>query len=314
MEEILKKYEDKNKFITELYSLYKELIGFAVSKEEALKIINKIYLSNIEIKVSMLDFYKKELKIQESALASKVYVDYTNNNSKESEVVEKKVIHKDFYNSFIDENIRSNNYLDILPKEYTKDSIKIFAKILNYFLVTIQFYKCLLTIETNEEDIKSINSELNMYEKKFNEILEYKEKLKNKDKSIKIVENKLIFFMCDDEPYIYYDILDNPTVYNSIKKLLDSIRFGTFKCLSKFSDYKNLLEVRDLSNQTRVIFDRRNGAYSIIGAITNKSETNKLYKERLNNRFKLYQSNLDNITELDNNSCLRKILRGEENE
>ena len=26
------------------------------------------------------------------------------------------------------------------------------------------------------------------------------------------------------------------------------------------------------------------------------------------------QSNLDNITELDNNSCLRKILRGEENE
>ena len=33
-----------------------------------------------------------------------------------------------------------------------------------------------------------------------------------------------------------------------------------------------------------------------------------------NNRFKLYQSNLDNIKELDNNSCLRKILRGEENE
>ena len=51
MEEILKKYEDKNKFITELYSLYKELIGFGVSKEEVLKIINKIYLSNIDIKI-----------------------------------------------------------------------------------------------------------------------------------------------------------------------------------------------------------------------------------------------------------------------
>lgn len=319
MSEIYEKFQDNNKFVSNLHMLYKELLISGIDKKMALDIINKVYLNNIDIKKETSEYYQSEVNIYKTIIENNDYQNYKKNEDNKSKQNQHKTNYdnyasNNYYYYFIEESLKNDDYLDILPKEYTKDSIKIFAKILNYFLVSLQFYRSLLTIETNDDDIKLITNKIIDIEKKFNEIIDYKELLKNNDKDTPINENKLIFFMNGDEPYIYYDIVETPTIYTSIKKLLDSIKYGTFKNLSKFVGYKNLLEVRDISSQTRILFERKNRAYVILGAITNKAETNKLYREKLNNRIKTYKNSTVTLEELKEKSLLKKILNGDNNE
>ncbi len=318
MEQILNKYKDENGFVKNIVKLYKELLKNNISVDESLKIISSTYMNNINIKRKFINIYKEERKILENHNKEKTYLNY--NEEQVITMQEHKITYSnnepiDFYIQFIENNLENGNFIDILPKQLNKDSLIIFAKILNYYKKDINFIKCLISIETSSKELDLLLEQLSIKDYIYKKILSYKESLKNlSDEDINIFKNNLIFFMNGNEPYIYYDIIDNKEIYPSIKKLLESIQKGTFKNLSKFRDYNDLLEVRDISNQTRIIFERRDKSYCIIGAITKKAETNKYYREKINNRFKTYQNNKNNISSLNNITSLKKILEGEQNE
>jgi len=100
--------------------------------------------------------------------------------------------------------------------------------------------------------------------------------------------------MSGDKSYLYCDIEDSIESFESIKMLINSIKTGRFKNLKNFSNNdktKGLLEVRDISNKTRILFEPiGNKTYCIIGGIVDKRETNSIYKERLINRFSKYKN------------------------
>ena len=122
--------------------------------------------------------------------------------------------------------------------------------------------------------------------------------------------------MNGDEPYLYTDIEDYSETYESIEILLNSLKKGEFKNIKTFNHNdktKGLLELRDLTHRTRLLFDivgRKK--YCVIGAIVNKTDTNTLYKERLVTRYSKYKSEKDNISYEERS--LSKIFRGDDNE
>ena len=319
MEKLIESYKDNNGFIKSLLEIYKSLVKNDIAKKDAINNLSFLYSENISSLKKYKENYNLEKKILENRNKEKVFLNYekelTKDKTKESNKKEKDDIFIDFYIDYINENIEDDAFLDILPKQLDEESIKILTKILNYYKSKINFAISLLSIEDNKDDFEELVSDLVLPNYIYEKIIEYKDNLKNiKNEEKDKFKNNILFFMNSEEPYLYYDIVDNPTCYSSINKLLNSIINGTFKNITKFTDIPGLLEVRDISNQTRIIFERVTDGYMIIGAITNKAETNKLYSERLRNRFKTYINNKSNIGSINNVYSLKKLFDGDNNE
>lgn len=319
MEEILKKFRDENGFVRDIHGLYKELIKY-IEKKDALNVLKKI----IEFNKSIINELKKVnddlSKIIMSRKDEFEVVEYVKVDKQAHKKLEKS-IHDDrdiiFYINYIEEHLEDNKYLNILPKNNDKDSLKIFFKIINYYKSKIEFIQSILSIETNAEDIEYLENELIKIVPIFEKILEYKESIKNVSIEEKeSFKNKVSYFINKCTPYIYLDIKDSPESYDSIIKLINSIEIGTFKNIKSFAgQFKGLFEVRDISNGTRVIFEiNDSGEYCIIGAVLSKAETNSIYKERLMNRYKTYISNKEDTKYYEEENILKLLLRGDNNE
>lgn len=319
MEEILKKFRDENGFVRDIHGLYKELIKY-IEKKDALNVLKKI----IEFNKSIINELKKVnddlSKIIMSRKDEFEVVEYVKVDKQAHKKLEKS-IHDDrdiiFYINYIEEHLEDNMYLNILPKNNDKDSLKIFFKIINYYKSKIEFIQSILSIETNAEDIEYLENELVKISPIYEKILEYKDSIKNVSVSEKeSFKNKVSYFINKCIPYIYLDIKDSPESYDSIIKLINSIEIGTFKNIKSFAgQFKGLFEVRDISNGTRVIFEiNDSGEYCIIGAVLSKAETNSIYKERLMNRYKTYIANKEDTKYYEEENILKLLLRGDNNE
>lgn len=319
MEEILNKFRDENGFIKDIYGLYKELIKY-IEKKDALNLLKNIieYNKSIisEVKKINADLSKLIMSRKDDfEIVEYVKVDKPIHKRVENPKIDNKDIL--FYINYIEEHLDDNNYLNILPKNNDKDSMRILFKILNYYKSKIEFVKSILSIEHNPKDIEYLENELVILLPIYEKILEYKDSIKNVLEEEKInFKNKVSYFINKCTPYIYLDIKDSPEIYDSIMKLINSIEIGTFKNIKSFAgQFKGLFEVRDISNGTRVIFEINDyGEYCIIGAILSKAETNSIYKERLMNRYKTYIANKENTKCFEDKNILKLLLRGDNNE
>ena len=140
------------------------------------------------------------------------------------------------------------------------------------------------------ELIKDINEEII----KLNNMNNLLKNYKNIDSVIKKEEyNKVLFFETSSKrAYFIEDIEGDFEFYNSYFNLLNSIIVGNPLKMKRFNNNDTLIgltEARDIDGNTRIIFDKiDNNTYLIIHAFIKKSDNDKLYKERIVNRYKLY--------------------------
>lgn len=319
MEELLIKYKDENGFISDIMGLYKELCDL-YGKKESLKIINNLYEENKKALKQVRNKNNELEKALELRKKNIENVDYIKKDKLDEKKDTKKLMVKEdvsFYITYIKENLDNDSYLDILPKNNDKESMIILINILSTLLKIIEFNKYFLTIETNKEQINIMLNEIEIYTNVYNKILEYKNNLKYSSKEeLEQFKNKVSYFMYGDIPYIYKDIKNNPESFDTVLKLIDSIKNGTFKNIEFFINrLKGLIEVKHLSQQIRIIFEiDENGTYCIIGALLSKSETNSIHQERLVNRYKIYKDNKNNKKTYESDKSLRKLLKGDNNE
>jgi len=313
MEKIIKKYEDVNGYVTDIFGLYNELC-ILFTKKEAYEIIKNVYVKNDKIKEDLKRKNNKQETIKKLREKEVILVDYVNKvqNTKEFDSSKKTYVREfieiSSYISYILDNVDDKSYLSILPNDTSKESLLLLDNIITYFIKEINITKYLLNFANSSEIEK-----LDLYTAIYNNLIEYKKNLINPIKTSEITENEVVYYMNGNVSFLYSDIVDSPLKYTSIKVLIDSIKSGQFKGLKYFSNNdktKKLFEVRDLSNKTRVFF-RIVGykKYCIIGALVNKSETNSAYKNFLDTRYDRYKSEIEKTSGDDKK--LTKLLRGD---
>ena len=318
MVEIIFKYKDNNGYVRELEQLRRELESL-VTKDEASSIIKELYDNNLKIlkdldkenrrlesisklkkkKKELLDYKldKKEEKIKEDTKQIKVGKEYDDIT---------------FYIDFIELNIDNDSYLSVLPSTKNNNDIKLLDRIISYFIKEKNSYKQYLSFDGDLEALELYES----YDTVCKKLLDYKENLFIEEEKEEKILNEVSYYMNGDEPYLYTDIEDYPETYESIEMLLNSLKKGEFKNIKTFNHNektKGLLELRDLTHRTRLLFDivgRKK--YCVIGAVVNKTDTNTLYKERLVSRYSKYKLEKDNISYEERS--LSKIFRGDDNE
>lgn len=310
--DLSKKYMDERSYVRDLRALYNELKEIIPDNNAKATIFN-LYFNNIDIIIDLRNNNKNNEKLKALKEKKKNFIDYEKQEKEEQRektLKQKENVDISFYIEFI-ENVDNDEFLSILPNNKDKASLLIIDTILSYYLKEINTLKYLISISEDQEYINSLEKYLLI----FNTILDYKNKLLSVNEEKQVIDNEIFYYMNGNISYIYNDILDYPEIYESIKVLIDSIKNGSFKNIKYFTNNgktKGLVEVRDIRNNTRVLFDIVGyKKYCIIGAIVGKKETNSIYKERLISRYAKYKSDKENY--LLEDIALTKILGGENN-
>lgn len=316
MEELLKKYKDENGYIEDLLSVYKSMYEIGIPSDEIIKTFKNILEDNKAIK-RILEKDNSRLKAiisKKDSIVDKEYIKSQKSVSKTYLKKEHEDINLQFYIEYIQNNLDDDRFLDLLPNNKDIESINIINKILAYYLKEINTIKYFLSFETEKKHIDDMSESLinnsNIYEK----IVEYKNSLFLIEKSQQR-KNEIIYYMNGSIPFVYTDIEDYPENYESIINLIESIEDGKFKNIKLFTNndkLRGLMEVRDLSNGTRIIFEPLgNRKYCIIYAIHDKRETTSLYKDRLISRYKKYCFDRDNIKSINEVGSIKELIKGE---
>lgn len=319
MEKILEKYMDDDGYIRELDKLAVELvrvsdIDLVFETIKKVKDNNKIILNKLKDENRKLSQYKKE---DNYIYVEKNYRSVPRMPKKKVIKTEKEKIDICFYTDFIDENKDTDLYLEILPRDNTKENLAIIDRILSHYLKEKVLLEYLIVSDSNVDDYIE---ELTIIDNIFNVIKEYKEGLLVSTDVSESIDN--IVYYCDNDgiPYIYKDIEDEEESYESIKELMESLKNRTFKNLKSFTDnekIKGLFEVRSLNSNcnNRVLFTfLGNHKICVIGAIINKKETNKIYRSRLQKRYQNYKNNIDKIIGESLDNYIKKLFKGDNNE
>lgn len=304
-------YMDMNEYIKDLRGLYNKMLELLPEENSKMTILN-LYFNNIDIIIDLRKKNNEQERLRTLKSKRKDLLTYIPKQQiisiKEEIKKENEVFDINFYIEFIEDNYDNNSYLTILPNTKEKESLLIIDTILTHYIKEINIIKYLLS---DSNDIDYINN-LNKYTIIYNNILNYKHTLISKNINEIKKENEILYYMYNESSYIYNDIKDYPEVYDSINMLINSIKTGNFKCIKYFTNNgktKGLVEVRDLRNNTRVLFDVIGyKKYCIIGAIVGKKETNSIYKERLIARYSKYKLDSENYFKED--IKLTKVLRG----
>lgn len=316
MEKIFSKYRDEYGYIINLEDLYKQLKRNNYDIKDIIQILNSIKVSNYNILKELIISNKNREKLAKRK--DNIEINNYIKKDKEKKYIDKIKKERDhinilFYIEYINSKLENDEFLNILPKDNNKESLNIIDSILINYLKEIKFLEYILI--TEKDDINFITNELIKYKYIFNKIMEYK-------KGLCIVledsfKNNLIYFMDNDIPYVFKEILNDIDNIKSILKLLKSIENGNFLNIKAFTNndkFKGLFEVRDLSKRNRVIFEFiGNGKCSIICSIINKTDANSKYKDNLYNHIKKYRDNINNIKSIEINDIKRLIL-GDSNE
>lgn len=317
MEKIISKYKDDNGYIKELEQLRRELESL-ITKDEASSIIKEIYENNLTI-IKNLERENKRLEsISKLKKKKKVLIDYKIEDKKIKETeIKKEKVNKEydditFYIEYIELNMDNDSYLSVLPSTKDNKDIKLLDRIIGHFIKQKNTYKYFLATDSDNDALELYES----YNSVYNKLIEYKNTLLFEEEKVEKILNEVSYYMNGNEPYLYTDIEDYPEIYDSIEMLLNSLKNGEFKNIKNFNNNgktKGLLELRDLTNRTRLLFDIVGyKKYCVIGAIVNKTSTNTLYKERLINRYSKYKADRDNISYEERS--LAKIFRGDDHE
>lgn len=314
VDKLSKEFMDERDYVLDLRGLYNELKK-VIPEVNAKATIFNLYFNNIDIIIELRNKNINNEKIKTLKDKRKQLIDYVSSikdEAKEQKNKRKEEIDISFYIEFIEDS-QDDSYINILPTSNDKESLMIIDTVLSYYLKEINTLKYLLSLSDDKEYIYILEKNNNI----FNKILEYKTKLLTEpENNLKVEQNEVVYYMNGYLSYLYSDIVDNPEIYASIKTLVDSIKSGNFKNIRYFTNNgktKGLVEVRDIRNSTRVLFDIIGyKKYCIIGAIVGKKESNTLYKERLVSRYAKYKSDKNNY--LLEDVELKKILRGGNNE
>ena len=152
------------------------------------------------------------------------------------------------------------------------------------------------------EDLDSIQMGVELERKKLETInqLLLLQPIEKEESSIK---NHFVFVPTSGGNIRVLDEIDNiPTeFYTSFMTLFQSIQDGTFKGVKRFTSnvkIAGISEVRDVANQTRVVFDRIGpDTYAIITAFTKNVMQSHGYNEQLERKIGNYRSWLPRIKE-----------------
>lgn len=311
MEEIINRYKDINGYINDSEKLYNELKANKYSLTDIINVMKNIKITNEEI-IRNLD---KDNKKREKLINEKNNIVINNYVKEEKVTINKKDSNKNnrdinisFYIDYINNYLENDLFLNILPKNNTKDSINIIDNILVYVLKEISFYEYNLVYDNDAYSIKYITDEIIKYKYIYKKILDYKINLNKVNDGT--LNNELTYFMDNKIPNVFKDVNDLETM-KSIIKLLKSIEDGIFLNIKAFTNndkLKGIFEVRDLNKRNRVIFEFiGNGKCSIICSLINKTDSNSKYKDNLYNQIRKYKDNINNLSKYD----IKRLVLGE---
>lgn len=214
-----------------------------------------------------------------------------------------------FFSEFMsipDEELETT-YLESLPSIKHEKYHEIIIKMLLKLNESLKDYQLLyrdntLTIDDYiyiKQMILEINKRRNLLLKAYYKEIEDEQEMQ--------IENQLLF---SKTPTGNVQVIEeiksiDPSFYERIKVLLDSIKNGTFKNVKRFvsnSKLKGFAEVKEY--QVRVVFERISiNQYVIISIFTKKSDKDKNYRENLElkiNRYKTEKEQIENLrTEAD---------------
>lgn len=178
-------------------------------------------------------------------------------------------------------------------------------------LKNIKEIKEFLAIEAgniSKEDMIEFKDEILLEQKKINLLTSIAD-LKDDKKEEQVVENRFVFATRSGGNIRVLEEIDRipSECYSSFKGLFDSIKNGTFRDVKRLNSNPELVgfcEVRDLSANTRVVFDRVDeNTYVLITAFIKKSDTcDNGYMYGLKNKINIYKNEASQIKENLGNS------------
>ena len=308
MEKYHEEYTNDSKTLIRLKELTERIKHLPISEQS--KILESISTKSKEIN----DEYKNELRNYElldkkrqvaPKVVDKIFV--SNNNKSTCKKNENTKIQE--YSLQI-KKIKAldlelfKKYIDNLYKEglLTEETITYLSLGIVEELIS---YRKLFDDEKDINFIKELKKELIILEQKIDFISKYK-KTKNSNVSHIKERMRIVFFETSSErAYFIEDVRGDIDFYDTYKKLLNSLIDNNRIDRRSFTDdetVNGLLEVRDLSGQTRVIYDQIDlHTCIVIGALIKKVDKNSIYKNQIVNRYKLYLKNKDKILNLLNN-------------
>lgn len=144
------------------------------------------------------------------------------------------------------------------------------------------------------DDTESYQMEYNQLNEKINYLKQYLKDLQTPHKTKIKKENKIIFLKTDTGNNCFMSDLSksiDPHYYNSMKELLESIKYGEFKNVKNFVGNRILVGLSEVRGyQTRVIFKRlRPDLYIVIQGLVKKVDNSQHYRSTLVARHDLYE-------------------------
>ena len=301
-------YTDDSKTFIKLEELKETIKNLPIDEQ------NKIKESVLSISEIINGNYKKEIKNYE-ILDKKRQVIIKTSNKELLSNNDKSAAKKNINNKILDYNLEINKILSLTLEElkhyvedlYNNNSLS--QETIIYLMLGINkeliSYREILDLEKNIDEINAIKEEITLLSAKKDYLESYKNKFKNTNNKEQ-KEIKLIFFETSSErAYFIEDIKDDIDFYESYNKLLNSIKENNPLNRRSFTDdetVNGLLEVRDLSGQTRIIYDQINlDTCIIIFALIKKVDKNSIYKSQVVSRYKIYLDNKNRILDSLNN-------------
>lgn len=298
LKNLIKKYTNEIGFIFNINDLYKELKEY-YSTTEIIKILKEISINNFKLYQTI----SKEIN-KINNLPPVYYV----NNTSAIDIPSNLNIEEQSEKNLSVECPNLHLYIDAILNEEVTDIIPIISQIeqeeqINIvkckILETIVLYKKELLINQNEEDIIYFKEQINILQKKLNQVIKYQEKIKriNKDSNQK---NHLVFLNNNGKTLFYDDLSQiDEKDYGAILDLLNLIinnENNSFKTFINNEKFKGLLEVRDLSAKCRVVFKNiYANYYAIIYTFYKDCDNSSIYRSRLLNKVNRFNDLVEKI-------------------
>ena len=215
-----------------------------------------------------------------------------------------------YFNEFMNLKINEleTEYLSTLPSiknERYWEIINIILLQLN--LILKDWYECIQELELKKEEYEAAREEINDIYNRRRLLIDafYQKDDEDEDQETENIENQLLFLKTDAGNIQAIEEIKNidPSFYERIAELLNSIKDGTFKNVKRLTENDKVKGIPEVKGyQVRVVFERiSSNQYVIISIFTKKSNSDRAYRQYLESKISYYKKNKDVIKKICTN-------------
>jgi len=212
-----------------------------------------------------------------------------------------------YLNEFMNLEINEleTEYLNTLPSiknERYWEIINIILLQLN--LILKDWYECIQELELKKEEYEAAREEINDIYTRRRLLIDafYQKDDEDEDQETENIENQLLFLKTDAGNIQAIEEIKSidPSFYERIAELLNSIKDGTFKNVKRLTENDKVKGIPEVKGyQVRVVFERiSSNQYVIISIFTKKSNSDRAYRQYLESKISYYKKNKDKIKKI----------------